>query len=251
MIIFLNVISNYRFFFFFAIGKQIYCKIQASGNIRGIKNENKEIDEQFNLLCTYNFFAQGELVKYEETEAVEGALVGIYAATFIHPKNGFEFLMELVFAADGTGTYSLMNNAYEGTFKYTNAEGVITFSEVTAIFGADVELSATIADNVITAKTVFTDAGNELELEYTGGSAVQEEATTTPVVGENVVFVSMMGTELIFTPEESGSYTISIDGTIAGILIGFGIGILLVLFLPPIAWICIMGIGTVIGGIKF
>ena len=32
---------------------------------------------------------------------------------------------------------------------------------------------------------------------------------------------------------------------IAGILIGFGIGILLVLFLPPIAWICIMGIGTV------
>ena len=38
---------------------------------------------------------------------------------------------------------------------------------------------------------------------------------------------------------------------ISGILIGFGIGILLVLFLPPIAWICIMGIGTVIGGIKF
>ena len=38
---------------------------------------------------------------------------------------------------------------------------------------------------------------------------------------------------------------------VAGVLIGFGIGILLVLFLPPIAWICIMGIGTVIGGIKF
>ena len=178
-----------------------------------------EIDEQYNLLCTYNFFAQGELVKYEETESIEGALVGLYAATFVHPMNGFEFVMELVFAADGTGSYALMNNAYEGTFKYTNAEGVITFSEVTAIFGADVELTATIADNVITAKTVFTDAGNELELAYTGGAAVQEEATTTPVVGENVVFVSMMGTELIFTPEESGSYTISIDGNIAGILI--------------------------------
>ena len=38
---------------------------------------------------------------------------------------------------------------------------------------------------------------------------------------------------------------------IAGILIGFGIGILLVLFLPPIVWICIIGIATVIGGIKF
>ena len=123
-----------------------------------------ELGDSYNLLCTYNFFAQGELVKYEETESIEGALVGLYAATFVHPMNGFEFVMELVFAADGTGSYALMNNAYEGTFKYTNAEGVITFSEVTAIFGAEVVLTATIADNVITAKTVFTDAGNEIDV---------------------------------------------------------------------------------------
>ena len=38
---------------------------------------------------------------------------------------------------------------------------------------------------------------------------------------------------------------------IAGILMGFGIGVLLVLFLPPVAWICIMGIGTIFGGIKY
>ena len=38
---------------------------------------------------------------------------------------------------------------------------------------------------------------------------------------------------------------------IAGILIGFGVGILLVLFLPPVAWICIIGLGMLIGGIKF
>ena len=38
---------------------------------------------------------------------------------------------------------------------------------------------------------------------------------------------------------------------IAGILIGFGIGALLVLFLPPVAWICLVGIGTVIGGLKY
>ena len=38
---------------------------------------------------------------------------------------------------------------------------------------------------------------------------------------------------------------------IAGILIGLGLGTLLVLFLPPIAWICIMGIGMLVGGIKF
>ena len=178
-----------------------------------------EIDEQFNLLCTYNGWAQGQLVKFEETEAIEGALVGLYAATFVHPMNGFEFLMQFTFAADGTGSYSLMNSAYEGTFKYANAEGVITFSEVVASFGAEVTLSATIADNVITAKTVFSDAGNELELAYTGGAEVEEEVTTTPVVGENLVFVSTMGTELVFTPEEAGTYTISIDGTVGGIFI--------------------------------
>lgn len=38
---------------------------------------------------------------------------------------------------------------------------------------------------------------------------------------------------------------------IAGILIGFGIGVLLVLFLPPVAWMCIMGIGMLAGGIKY
>lgn len=38
---------------------------------------------------------------------------------------------------------------------------------------------------------------------------------------------------------------------IAGICIGFGIGTLLALFLPPVAWICIIGIGTVVSGIKY
>ena len=178
-----------------------------------------EMDESFNLLCTYNYWAQGNLVKVEEVVEVEGALTGLYAATFVHPMNNFEYLFQLTFVADGTGSYSFMNNAYEGTFNYVNAEGVITFSEVVATFGADVEITATIVDNVITCKTVFSDAGNEVELEYTGGSEVQKEATTTPVVGENTVFVSMRGTELYFTPEESGSYTITIDGEIAGIVI--------------------------------
>ncbi len=33
---------------------------------------------------------------------------------------------------------------------------------------------------------------------------------------------------------------------IAGSLIGFGLGIIMVLFLPPVAWICIIGIGMLI-----
>ncbi len=37
---------------------------------------------------------------------------------------------------------------------------------------------------------------------------------------------------------------------IAGVLIGFGVGIFLALILPPIAWICIVGFGMLVGGIK-
>ena len=178
-----------------------------------------ELDDSFNLLCTYNYFAQGNLVRYEATEGVEGALSGIYGATFIHPLNGFEFAFQLTFNVDGTGYYSLMNGAYEGSFNYVNAEGVIEFSEVAASFGADVVLTATITDNVIECTTLFTDNYNELTLNYSGGDEVLGEATTVLSVGENVVFVGMRGTELFFTPEETGTYTISIDGEIAGILI--------------------------------
>ena len=38
---------------------------------------------------------------------------------------------------------------------------------------------------------------------------------------------------------------------IAGILIGFGIGVLLILFLPSVAWICIIGLAMLFAGIKF
>ena len=37
---------------------------------------------------------------------------------------------------------------------------------------------------------------------------------------------------------------------IAGILIGLGVGIILILFLPPVAWFCIIGIAMTIAGIK-
>ncbi len=38
---------------------------------------------------------------------------------------------------------------------------------------------------------------------------------------------------------------------IAGILIGFGIGILLILFLPSQIWLILIGIGLIIAGINF
>ncbi|MBE6131149.1 MAG: hypothetical protein E7183_05455 [Erysipelotrichaceae bacterium] len=179
-----------------------------------------ELDSSYNLLCTYNGWAQGPLTKVEETVEIEGALDGTYATIFVHPMNGFELAMQLLFNVDGTGYYSLMNGAYEGTFNYTNVEGVISFTNVQALFGAEVVLTATINANVITCKTVFTDAGNELELEYTGGDeVVEQEVTTTPVVGENFVNVSYWGNLVVFTAEEAGTYTIIIDDTIGCLMI--------------------------------
>lgn len=37
---------------------------------------------------------------------------------------------------------------------------------------------------------------------------------------------------------------------LAGACIGFGIGILLVLFLPPVAWLTIFALALVVSGIK-
>lgn len=175
-----------------------------------------ELGESFNLLCTYNYFPQGELVRYQEVE--EGGLNGNYTTIFTHPMNQMQFNMVLTFNADGTGFYSLMNGMYEGSFAYESNEGVITFSDVFATFGTDVQLTATVDGSVVTCTTNFVIDGMELTLEYLG-AAEENETTTTPVVGENTVFVSMRGTELYFTPEESCSYTISIDGSVAGILI--------------------------------
>ena len=38
---------------------------------------------------------------------------------------------------------------------------------------------------------------------------------------------------------------------IAGILIGFGIGILMVLFLPLTGWLILVAVGLIIAGVKF
>ena len=120
---------------------------------------------QFDLQCTYNGWEQGALTKVEN---VENALSGTYNSTFTHPMNGMAFAMALTFNADGTGSYSLMNGAYEGSFAYELNEGTILFSDVVAIFGAEVSFFAVVDGNVITCTTAFSDAGYELELEYVG-----------------------------------------------------------------------------------
>ena len=168
-----------------------------------------ELGETYNLLCTYNYWAQGELVRVEE--AVEGALSGNYSTIFVHPKNGMQLQMVLTFNNNGTGFYSLMNGMYEGSFAYANAEGVITFSDVVATFGTEVQLSATINGEVINCTTNFVMDGMELTLDYLGAAEETKEATEYPVVGENYVAFSQWGSPAYFVVEEDGTYTITVE----------------------------------------
>ena len=168
-----------------------------------------ELSATYSLLCTYNGWAQGELVKVEP--AVEGALTGNFTTVFVHPLNLMEFQMLLSFNNNGTGYYSLMNGAYEGTFDYANNEGVITFSEVVASWGTEVELSATIEGNVSTCTTNFVFDGMELVLDYLGAVEEEKEVTTWPVEGENYVEFTQWGNTVYFVVEEAGVYTISVD----------------------------------------
>ena len=176
-----------------------------------------ELSETYSLLCTYNGWAQGELVRPEP--AAEGALSGNFTTTYPHPMNQMPMEMVLSFNVDGSGYYSLMNGMYEGSFAYVNNEGVIEFSDVFASFGTDVELAATIEGNVITCSVNFIMDGVTLDLELLGATEEEVETTTTPVVGENKVNVSYWGNEVIFTAEEAGTYTITIDDTIGCLLV--------------------------------
>ena len=169
-----------------------------------------QLSETYTLLCTYNGWAQGELVRVEP--AVEGALTGNFTTLFVHPLNQMEFQMLLSFNNNGTGYYSLMNGAYEGTFDYENKDGVITFSEVVASWGTEVELAATIEGSVITCTTNFVVDGMELVLNYLGAVEEEKEVTTWPVVGENYVEFSQWGEQVYFVVEEDGTYAICVDG---------------------------------------
>ncbi len=175
-----------------------------------------EIGESYNLLCTYNYWSQGELVRVEE--ASEGALSGNFTTTYTHPMNGMQLQMVLTFNANGTGAYSFLNGMYEGTFAYANVEGVITFSEVVASFGTDVELSATIEGSVISCTSNFVMDGMVLELDYLGSVEEEKEVTGYPVVGENYCAFSQWGETAYFIVEEDGTYTITVEGAGAVIL---------------------------------
>ena len=176
-----------------------------------------ELGSAYNLICTYNYYPQGELSRVEE--AVEGALSGNYSTTFTHPMNGMQLQMLLSFNNNGTGFYSLMNGMYEGTFAYVNAEGVITFSEVVATFGTEVQLSATINGEVINCTTNFVMDGMELTLDYLGAAEETKEATEYPVVGENYVAFSQWGSPAYFVVEEDGTYTFTVESENGSIIL--------------------------------
>lgn len=114
-------------------------------------------DASFNLCCIYNGYEQGALVKVQEGET-SSEVEGVYTCTtYVHPMTGMPLEMVLTFNADGTGNYNFMGYYYFGTFTFTAENGVITFSNVEAMFGPAVELSATYEGNSVTCSYVDAD----------------------------------------------------------------------------------------------
>ena len=109
-----------------------------------------DFDANYNLICIYNGYEQGILVK---EGASSSEVSGSYVYSMPHPMvPGFTIDYVLTFNADGTGSYDLKGQSYYGTFTYVAENGVITFSDVTPLLGTNpVTLTATYEGNVVTA----------------------------------------------------------------------------------------------------
>ena len=110
-----------------------------------------DFDTNYNLICIYNGYEQGILVKEGSTPS--GEISGTYTYSMPHPMvPGMTINYQLTFNADGTGSYDLKGQSYYGTFTYVAENGVITFSDVTPLLGTNpVTLTATYEGDVVTA----------------------------------------------------------------------------------------------------
>lgn len=173
------------------------------------------LDGNYNLQCVFNGWEQGALTKVNDSDVEEGGLNGSYTATYVHPMNGMSFAMELSFNANGTGSYSLMNGMYLGSFNYSVDGQNVNFADVVALQGTTVELSATYANAIIACNLNFVDDGMELPLEFVAAGATPSEGPTlNPIVGTNQVNGSYFGEVCYFEAQEDGNYTFSIDESV-------------------------------------
>ena len=83
-----------------------------------------------------------------KVEEEENTFAGTYSAVYTHPMNGMMYDMILVFNADGTGKYMLMNNGYEGTFNYTY-EGMLTMTDFVSTFGGEISIIGIVSEDTI------------------------------------------------------------------------------------------------------
>lgn len=193
-------------------GEVAYSYSPAGLYMEAINGFSVGIGSNYNVVALFNGWEQGSFTKVEVTADAE--LAGTFNAEFVHPKNGMSYSMTLVFNADGTGSYSLMNGGYEGTFAFFAANGVIEFSDVVATFGSEVLLSGSYSEAGVYGITVID--GGEIALDYVGNAVEEEgEITAAPIVGVNKVNASWFGEVCYFTASADGTYTFSVDESAA------------------------------------
>ena len=104
-------------------------------------------------------------VSLKEEGADEG-LTGTFTAEFVHPMLGMAYSFKINFLTETTGTYELMNGAYIGSFEYSESNGLVSFTNVSSLYGEVVTLVGIYADGVLTCTTTAAD-GLDQTLNYT------------------------------------------------------------------------------------
>lgn len=176
-----------------------------------------EFDDQMNLCLLYNGFNQGPLSKVTDSGNGEGGsentgLNGVYSFQTTNMA-GFPVNYNVTFNSDGTGNYDLQGSWYYGSFNYVADGGVITFTNVTPMLGTDEVIlgDATYSGTTVTfVYTIFAGTEDEFTntVDLTG-------ADTGYTAGGILVDASWNGETYVYTAEEAGTYTFSVDESVA------------------------------------
>lgn len=180
-----------------------------------------ELNDNLEVVCTYNYCPQGVCSKVEDSSGDEGEgtaspIVGTHNTTLLHPMNGFEQSYQITFNADGTGSYNFQDDYEFGSFSYVFEDGNLTFSNIETS-GSVVALTAVISGDSLSITYEFMveeeTTSNTVTFEVAGLSNSSDESE--PSEGEIEVAASYYGTTYVYTAEETGTYTFSVDETVA------------------------------------
>lgn len=180
------------------------------------------LNANFELVCIYNGFEQGVCTKVENTgdeEVVENPIIGIHNTTIANLA-GMELPYSIEFFEDGTGIYNFQNSWYYGSFSYEVVNNVVAITNVNPMLGTNqISLYGEISGSTlaITIEEIIDETEVMTQIvEFTiAGLSDSEDSEETP--SEITVSASYWGVEYVYTANEDGVYTFSVNPNEAAI----------------------------------